>query len=78
MTRTMGRGLSSQAVVAHRGLRTAKGAVVVIEVTQFGIYEALDIEEGFLAISKGMTSAATVQTRTFAIVISAASMLRDT
>lgn len=48
---------------------------MVIEVTQFGIHEAVDIEEGFLAMSNIVSSVAIIKTRIFAVVEHAASVL---
>lgn len=55
--------ISSGVVTEHGHLQMSEDDIIVFEVTQFGIPEAMDVGEGFLATSNGVSSAAIAHTQ---------------
>lgn len=67
-TRAMGGGLSSGTLTGHVGLPTAEDSIVVIEVAQFRIHKAVNIDEGCLAVPDKVASVTAAQTRILTVV----------
>lgn len=70
-----GGGIPSGTIAAHVGMTRAEGSVVVIEMTESGIYETMHIEEGVLTMPGGVASVTTVQAKIFAVVKRTASVM---